>query len=149
MPLMKCKSEGKSGWKYGNSGHCYPGGKEAKKKAIKQGLAESYRSGEKFDAGKGSVALATASIHANTILASEEEKGRDVQAVYFAKDKFSQASMVNWAENFNFLTSLLDAEDDERYIKAEQHSLDDYKAESLEVMNLMDGIIVVTGIPTI
>ena len=37
MPLKKCQKDGKSGWKFGDSGHCYtgPGGK---KKAIKQGL---------------------------------------------------------------------------------------------------------------
>lgn len=46
---MNCSENGKSGWKYGNSGRCYtgPGGK---KKAIKQGVAESYNSGEKFKA---------------------------------------------------------------------------------------------------
>jgi len=38
MPLQKCSSEGKSGWRWGNSGHCYTG-KDAKKKAIKQGIA--------------------------------------------------------------------------------------------------------------
>lgn len=38
MPLKKCSQDGKSGWKWGDSGHCYtgPGGK---KKAIKQGIA--------------------------------------------------------------------------------------------------------------
>ena len=38
MPLKKCSSDGKSGWKWENSGKCYvgPGGK---KKAIKQGLS--------------------------------------------------------------------------------------------------------------
>lgn len=38
MPIMKCEHNGKSGFKYGESGHCYTG-KDAKKKAIKQGLA--------------------------------------------------------------------------------------------------------------
>lgn len=47
MPLKRCSSEGKSGWKYGNSGHCYTG-PGAKKKAIKQGLAEQYNGGETF-----------------------------------------------------------------------------------------------------
>ena len=36
---MKCSKDGVSGWKFGASGHCYPG-KEGKKKAIRQGLAE-------------------------------------------------------------------------------------------------------------
>lgn len=35
MPLKKCTVDGKSGWKYGDSGHCYtgPGGRQ---KAIQQ-----------------------------------------------------------------------------------------------------------------
>lgn len=38
MPLQKCQNNNESGWRWGNSGHCYtgPGGK---KKAIKQGIA--------------------------------------------------------------------------------------------------------------
>lgn len=47
MPIMKCNENGKSGWKYGDSGHCYTGS-GGKKKAIKQGLAEQYNGGEKF-----------------------------------------------------------------------------------------------------
>lgn len=39
MPLQQCKQNGVSGWKWGSSGHCYTGS-GAKKKAIKQGLAE-------------------------------------------------------------------------------------------------------------
>lgn len=38
MPLKKCSSEGQSGWKWGDEGHCYIG-PDAKKKAIKQGYA--------------------------------------------------------------------------------------------------------------
>jgi len=38
MPLKKCSEGGKSGWKWGNQGHCYTG-PGAKKKAIKQGIA--------------------------------------------------------------------------------------------------------------
>ena len=38
MPLKKCSNEGKSGWKWGDSGHCYTG-PGAKKAAIKQGVA--------------------------------------------------------------------------------------------------------------
>jgi hypothetical protein len=38
MPLKKCSSDGKSGWKWGDQGHCYTG-KDGKKKAIKQGVA--------------------------------------------------------------------------------------------------------------
>lgn len=36
MPLKKCSSNNKSGWKWGDKGHCYTG-KDAKKKALKQG----------------------------------------------------------------------------------------------------------------
>lgn len=38
MPLMRCQKKGKSGWKWGKSGHCYTG-KGAKSKAAKQGKA--------------------------------------------------------------------------------------------------------------
>jgi hypothetical protein len=54
MPIQSCSEDGKSGYRYGKSGKCYThdgspeGAKEAKKKAIKQGLAEQYNGGEKF-----------------------------------------------------------------------------------------------------
>lgn len=35
MPLQKCSVDGKSGWKYGESGHCYTG-PGARQKAIQQ-----------------------------------------------------------------------------------------------------------------
>tara|TARA_R100000808_G_C2154617_1_gene165735 strand:+ start:8612 stop:8917 length:306 start_codon:yes stop_codon:yes gene_type:complete len=38
MPLKRCTSDSKSGYKWGNKGTCYTG-KDAKKKAIKQGIA--------------------------------------------------------------------------------------------------------------
>lgn len=38
MPLTRCSNNGKSGWKWGNEGHCYTG-PGAKKKAIAQGIA--------------------------------------------------------------------------------------------------------------
>lgn len=38
MPIMKCMSEGKPGYKYGDSGHCYTG-EDAKEMAMKQGKA--------------------------------------------------------------------------------------------------------------
>lgn len=38
MPLKKCSSNNRSGWKWGDKGHCYTG-KDAKKKAIRQGYA--------------------------------------------------------------------------------------------------------------
>jgi hypothetical protein len=38
MPLKKCSNDGKSGYKWGDSGNCYTG-PDAKKKAIKQGVA--------------------------------------------------------------------------------------------------------------
>lgn len=38
MPLQQCTSNGKSGWKYGESGKCYTG-PNAKKKAAKQAAA--------------------------------------------------------------------------------------------------------------
>ena len=43
MPVKKCKSNGKSGWKWGNHGKCYIG-KNGKAKAAKQGRA-AYANG--------------------------------------------------------------------------------------------------------
>jgi len=38
MPLKRCSNDGKSGYKWGDKGNCYTG-KDAKKKAIRQGVA--------------------------------------------------------------------------------------------------------------
>jgi hypothetical protein len=38
MPLKRCTSGGKSGYKWGDSGKCYTG-KDAKEKAMRQGRA--------------------------------------------------------------------------------------------------------------
>ena len=38
MPLKRCSNDGKSGYKWGDKGSCYTG-KDAKKKAIRQGVA--------------------------------------------------------------------------------------------------------------
>jgi hypothetical protein len=47
MPVMRCTSKGKKGWKYGKSGKCYTGS-DAKSKAEKQGRAiESSKSKRK------------------------------------------------------------------------------------------------------
>ena len=46
MPLMRCQTNGKRGWKYGRSGKCYAG-RFGKAKAIKQMramFASGYRS---------------------------------------------------------------------------------------------------------
>ena len=56
MPLIKCRKDNKPGWKYGKdnkSCFTYTAGNEkseaaAKLKAIKQGVAISRESGEKF-----------------------------------------------------------------------------------------------------
>lgn len=47
MPLKRCSKDGESGWQYGD-GACYTG-PDAKKKAVKQGLAEQYKD-DKFTA---------------------------------------------------------------------------------------------------
>jgi hypothetical protein len=60
MPLKPCA--GGKGWQYGNAGKCYTG-KDAKKKAIKQGIAEMGP--EKFKEE-----MAKASIDANADLES-------------------------------------------------------------------------------
>lgn len=41
MPFMRCTKDGKSGWKWGEHGHCYTG-KDAKKKADEQRKAIEY-----------------------------------------------------------------------------------------------------------
>ena len=47
MPVKKCSSSGKSGYKYGNSGKCYTGS-SAKSKASKQGRAiQANKKGKK------------------------------------------------------------------------------------------------------
>ena len=46
MPVQKCTSKGKSGWKYGETGKCYTG-RDAKQKAVKQGLAIARSQGRK------------------------------------------------------------------------------------------------------
>ncbi len=38
MPVMRCTIDGKPGYKWGESGTCYPG-EDGKEKAIKQGQA--------------------------------------------------------------------------------------------------------------
>ena len=38
MPLQKCVVDGKKGWQWGSEGKCYTG-KDAKKQAVKQGIA--------------------------------------------------------------------------------------------------------------
>ena len=38
MPLKNCNADGKSGYKWGDEGKCYTG-RDAKKQAIKQGIA--------------------------------------------------------------------------------------------------------------
>lgn len=43
MPVKRCSSGGKSGWKWGDSGKCYTGA-NAKKKAQAQGRA-AYAAG--------------------------------------------------------------------------------------------------------
>lgn len=52
MPAKRCSVNGKSGWKWGDSGKCYPGGNEAKKKAYIQGYAiarDKQRRGKKAE----------------------------------------------------------------------------------------------------
>ena len=51
MPIKECQINGKSGWKWGDAGKCYPGD-TGKKKAIAQGIAVE---GDKFAAVKVSV----------------------------------------------------------------------------------------------
>ena len=59
MPLRKCSSKGKPGYKWGNSGKCYTytsgnetSRKKAKQKAIIQGTAIAARTGEEKELDK-------------------------------------------------------------------------------------------------
>lgn len=58
MPLKQCEVDGKSGWKYGDSGKCYVG-EGAKRKAILQGVAIAQNSGEKLKLSKADIAELT------------------------------------------------------------------------------------------
>jgi hypothetical protein len=60
MPVMECKDKGRSGYKYGEGGHCYTfadgdeaGRKEAKRLAYVQGAAITANTGEKLKEEKG------------------------------------------------------------------------------------------------
>jgi hypothetical protein len=59
MPLERC---GNNGWRYGKSGKCYTG-KDAKKKAIRQGVAEQYNGGEKFQGSEATQAEIDEALH--------------------------------------------------------------------------------------
>lgn len=45
MPIKKCQKDGKSGWKFGNSGTCYigPSGKAKAQKQAKAMFANGYK----------------------------------------------------------------------------------------------------------
>ena len=75
MPVMACSSEGKNGYKFGDSGKCYTyaagdeeGRKEAKRRAYIQGAAITAQTGERM----------------------EEEKGIDVQDVHVPGPKIKK-----------------------------------------------------------
>jgi len=81
MPVKPCRSDGKPGFKWGDSGKCYtytPGNetsrKRAKDKAAKQGRA----------------------IQVN--------KSSDIQALIFDKSKFNRTSALEWAKSHGFKT---------------------------------------------
>jgi hypothetical protein len=76
MPVQACTRDGKSGYRYGESGHCYvydagdeSGRKEAKRLAYVQGAAITAQTGEKL----------------------KEEKGIDVQDVHVATPKIKKS----------------------------------------------------------
>ena len=57
MPVKSCSKNGKSGYKWGDSGNCYTG-PGAKKKALKQGVAiekNKQKKGEKSEFDKGNI----------------------------------------------------------------------------------------------
>lgn len=59
MPLKRCSSDGKSGWKWGDSGHCYTG-TDAKRNALKQGYAidkKRFKEEVKSDISSGIISI--------------------------------------------------------------------------------------------
>jgi hypothetical protein len=73
MPLKNCSANGTTGWKWGDSGHCYTG-KNGKKKAIKQGLA--VEGVENFAAKAG---LEVTQDEIDDVLAEMEEASLEIE----------------------------------------------------------------------
>ena len=48
MPLMRCSTDGKRGWKWGKRGKCYTG-TNARTQALRQGRAIEVNRGEKYE----------------------------------------------------------------------------------------------------
>lgn len=76
MPLQKCKTKGKSGWRWGSQGTCY-GGPDGKKKAIRQGVA--VEGPEKFQKMAGAAELTRDAIEA--VAESMQEEGYPLGAI--------------------------------------------------------------------
>jgi len=86
MPLTKCSSDGHPGWRWGTQGACYifkagdhASEKAAKKKALKQAVAESYNGGESLsfkDRGIIAVDLADAKAQLEQIEREEAEAAK-------------------------------------------------------------------------
>lgn len=58
MPVMSCSSDGKSGYKYGESGHCYThDGSEKSKKIARNKAAKQGRAIEISRHAKGEITL--------------------------------------------------------------------------------------------
>jgi len=73
MPIMSCSSGGKSGYKWGNSGHCYTG-PNARARAAAQAAA-AYANGYKGDGKEYSSDDIADMISIMGILSSEKENG--------------------------------------------------------------------------
>jgi hypothetical protein len=95
MPVMACTSEGKPGYKYGDSGKCYTYSseeerKEAKRRAYLQGAAIAERTGEKVTEDKGldvaDVHVATPKLKKSVDLFKMDEEQRLVYGVVLVPD---------------------------------------------------------------
>lgn len=86
MPLMRCKEDGRNGWKYSDSGKCYVG-PGAKKKAIRQGIAIQESGGPKFESrkGKGRLTEAEMDVLADEMIDRGEEMRDDAERAVLDK----------------------------------------------------------------
>lgn len=90
MPLKKCSDNEKSGWKWGDAGKCYTG-PDAKKKAIRQGVA--IEGPKKFQQMASSFSEPLVEEDIETIIDYLYQEG--YRAAYIAATSISLKHMIN------------------------------------------------------
>lgn len=96
MPLKKCSSGGKSGWKWGDQGKCYIG-KNGKKLAIKQGIA--IEGPDKFKS-KAKLAIAATLLSQDELDEILEELDFNWEGDNVEKNKYLQ-SVENYVQSYH------------------------------------------------